>query len=116
MKNTKNRGILHFLIYKEHSSKEYTGVCLELGLLDVSENPDYLKQSLIDAAKGYVHTIIKEKLSDDLLNISPAKEYKELYLRALQSLRIDRKIEKVEPKLNDILVFTKQIDTRSYLM
>lgn len=116
MKNTKNTGILHFLIYKELLSKEYTGVCLELGLLEVSENPDYLKQSLIDAAKGYVHTIIKENLSDDLLNIPPTKEYKERYLKALQSLRIDIKTEKPKKTPSDIFVFTKAIDTRAFMM
>src|SRR3989338_7815561 len=109
MKNTKNKGVLHFLVYREPSSKEYTGVCLELGLVEVSENPDFLKQSLIDAARGYVHTIIKENLSDELLNVKPSKEYVELYMNALNSLSIDKKTEKSKQTLNDIFVFTKPI-------
>lgn len=79
MKNTKEKGTLHFLIYKKMDSKEYTAICLELGLVEVSQNPDYLKESVVDAAKGYVHTVIKENLSDELLNLTPPKEYLKIY-------------------------------------
>lgn len=115
MKNTKKMGILHFLIYKEPVSEEYTGVCLELGLLEVGKNPDYLKQSLIDAAKGFVHTIIKEDLPDDFLNVPPAKEYEKLYLNALQSLRIGTKSDKLVSKSDDVFVFTKPLIENSFI-
>lgn len=105
MKDTKTKGELHFVIYREPETKEYVGLCLELGLLEVSENPDYLRQSLIDAARGYVLTVAQEEMSDDLLNTRPSKEHQELYETALRALRLKR--EERNYTLRDVLVFSR---------
>ena len=84
MSNTKNRGKLRFIFYKKAKDKKYTGACLELGLIDESPNLDYLKESLVDAARGYVENIITHNLDAELLNQPAPKEYWKMYKMILK--------------------------------
>lgn len=93
MKNTKKTGKLRFIFYKRAKDKKYTGACLELGLISESPNLDYLKESLVDAAKGYVENIIAHNLDEKLLNQPAPQEYWEIYKIILKELN--------EPKQND---------------
>lgn len=85
MKNTKKRGIIRFFVYKK--GKTYVGVCLELDIVEEGENVEKLKKSLIEAAQGYVETVIKEKMDDKLLNRPAPKNYWNKYEAFLKCLR-----------------------------
>jgi hypothetical protein len=79
--NTKERGILRFMIFKAAGEKEFTGVCYELSIVLQDKNPEVLSKELLNAAQGYVMTVIKKKMSDKLLNQSDKlpKEYAALF-------------------------------------
>lgn len=70
MGNTKTRGILRFMIFKEPGEKEYTGVCYELSIVLTDSNPEKLKNELTSASRGYVDRVIKSGMPDKLLNQS----------------------------------------------
>ncbi len=85
--NSKTSGILNFVIYQDPESKEYCGLCLELGLYDSSDNLETLKKNLIESAKGYVNTVTKDSLSDELLRVEPTQSHLEIFKKSLTSLR-----------------------------
>ena len=77
--NTKKFGKLRFVVYK--SKDQYIGVCLELDEVITEESIEKAANRIIEACKGYVETVIKENLSDDLLNQrAPLKYYIRYYL------------------------------------
>lgn len=86
MRNTKKQGKLRFIFYKRTKDKKYTGACLELGLIDESPNLDYLKESLVEAARGYVENVIANDLDEKLLNQPASKEYWDVYKKILKEL------------------------------
>jgi hypothetical protein len=87
MKNNKEAGVLHFVVYQDASSKEYCGLCIELGLFDSSTDLEALKKNLADAARGYVRTVMKKGLSEDLLQIEPTQDHIEILKKSLSALQ-----------------------------
>ena len=83
LKNTKERGKLEFVIYPE--GKRYIGVCLTLNIVEEGIDPGKLIESIKEAVFGHVFLVIKENLSDDLLNNPAADEYWERYFKALEA-------------------------------
>ncbi len=83
-KNTKKSGVLRFFIYFDKKKKEFVGVCLELGIITCGENPYFVEKDLLESARGYVATICKKNLTDQLLNQSPPKEYIEIFEKFLR--------------------------------
>ena len=77
--NTKEKGILRFLVYFDPKDNEFIGVCMDLGIIKTGKNPINVEKDVTEAAMGYVETICKEKLSDKLLNQKPPKEYIEIF-------------------------------------
>ena len=77
--NTKEKGILRFLVYFEPKDNEFVGICMDLGIIKTGKNPVLVEQDVTEAAMGYVETICKEQLSDRLLNQKPPKEYIEVF-------------------------------------
>lgn len=83
LKNTKERGKLEFVIYPD--GKRYIGVCLTLNIIEEGTDPSKLIENIKEAAFGRVLLVIKENLSDDLLNNPAADEYWEKYFKALEA-------------------------------
>ncbi|MCX6812455.1 MAG: hypothetical protein NTW79_02440 [Candidatus Berkelbacteria bacterium] len=63
------------MIYKRARDKNYTGVCLDLDIVEEGSDPVVLKQSLEEAAQGYLEIVCKENLSEKLLNKPAPKKY-----------------------------------------
>ena len=89
VKNTKNKGLLEFLIYPERG--KYVGVCLTLDIVEEGKDSIKLMESIREAAAGHVLLVIKKKLSDDLLNRPAPNEYWDKYFRALEELSSRKK-------------------------
>jgi hypothetical protein len=76
--NTKKFGKLRFVVYKEKN--QFVGVCLELDEIVIENSIEKAANRIFEASKGYVETVIKENLSDELLNQrAPIKYYIKYY-------------------------------------
>ena len=72
-KNTKEKGTMEFLVYKD--GKTYVGVCLTLDIIEEGNDPATLMESIVEAAEGYLKVVRKLNMNDDLLNRHAPKEY-----------------------------------------
>ena len=86
-RNTKESGVIEFLTYKEGAS--FVGVCLTFDIVEEGSDPVELGQSLKEAAELHLETVIKNDLSDDLLNRYAPEEYWEKYFEATTNIRND---------------------------
>src|SRR3989344_2204624 len=86
MNNEKSKGVLSYFLFYDSREKEYVGICVELGMLRFGSDLNKLKEDLQNASKGYVETIIKNDLSENLLNQELPEEYKELYSKFIEFL------------------------------
>jgi len=112
MENTKQQGQFRFVIYKRPRDKYYTGVCLDLDIVEENKDPIALRKSLEEAVQGYLEAVIKKDLNDKLLNKPAPKKYwnmlKELekYFHALHQIS--------HPKqrfpLQDSQIFTRDVN------
>lgn len=93
--NTKKKGIMEFLYYKE--GNKFVGVCLTFNIIEEGDDFIVLKQSLEEASKLHLKVVCKKNLSDDLLNRSAPEKYWKMYFECLERLAkrdVIRKIEK----------------------
>lgn len=86
--NSKQKGILHFLIFKKPDVREYTGICYELAIVFEGKNPELLHKQLTEASREYVRVVIEKSMSDKLLNqanklpehyVALFKDFEQLY-------------------------------------
>ena len=84
-RNTKERGVIELLTYKE--GKAYVGVCLTFDIVEEGADPVELARSLKEAAELHVATVIKNNLSDDLLNRYAPDEYWKKYFEATSGIK-----------------------------
>lgn len=89
-KNTKEKGIMEFLIYKE--GKTYVGVCLAFDIIEEDDNPVELMKSIIEAAQGHLQVVRKLKMSDELLNRYAPKEYWDKYHQAIAEIHGKKRV------------------------
>lgn len=89
IKNTKEKGLLEFLVYPEKG--KYIGVCLTLDIIEEGNDPAKLMESIREAAVGHVRLVMKKKLSDELLNRPALDEYWERYFKAIEYRRLREK-------------------------
>lgn len=87
-KNTKRRGLMEFLFYRQGS--RYIGVCLTFNILEEGKDLELLKRSVEEAARLHLIAVIKKNLSDDLLNRHAPKKYWEKYFVAQKQLARER--------------------------
>ncbi|OHA19682.1 MAG: hypothetical protein A3C08_00410 [Candidatus Taylorbacteria bacterium RIFCSPHIGHO2_02_FULL_47_18] len=80
-KNTKEKGTMEFLVYKD--GKTYVGVCLTLDIIEEGNDPATLMESIVEAAEGYLKVVRKLNMNDDLLNRHAPKEYWDKYRQAV---------------------------------
>lgn len=78
-RNTRRQGQFTVMVYKRSGERLFTGVCLELDLVDQHEDPSFLLRSLEEAAKGYVESVIQKVQSEDLLNRPAPAPYWDVY-------------------------------------
>ncbi len=83
-KNTKEKGVIEFLVYKEEN--KYIGVCLTFDIVEEGKNPTELMNSIKEAAHLHLDTVIREKLSDQLLNRYAPEEYWKKYFAAAKEI------------------------------
>jgi len=82
--NTINKGQITLLIFKRLKDKIFTGVCLDFGIVLEGKNVEDLKHQLMEASIGYLETVRKDKLSEELLNNQAEKKYFDLYKKFLK--------------------------------
>ncbi len=86
MRNTKKRGQFTTFVYQEKPN-HYIGVCLEFDLIEEGGNTQEVMNQIKEASLGYLKTVIKNKLSDDLLNKKPSEKYLKKYKEFLELKR-----------------------------
>ncbi len=83
-KNTKQSGTTEFLVYKEDSG--YVGVCLTFDIVEEGSDPIELMKSIKEAAELHLETVMKNDLSDELLNRYAPNEYWEKYFEVARQI------------------------------
>lgn len=84
--NTKEKGLIEFVVFHDKKTKHFVGVCLTFDIVEEGDNPESLMNSLTEAAKLHVDVVQKENLSDELLNRYAPKKYWDKYLPHQSSL------------------------------
>ena len=112
MKNTKGQGQFRFVIYKRPNDKVYTGVCLDLDIVEEDKDPIALRKSLEEAAQGYLEAVSKKNLDDKLLNKPAPKEYWAILKDLERYFRLLHQVSQPSQKfpLQDSQIFTKNIN------
>ena len=83
MKNTKKQGKFTLFVYREKPNY-YIGVNLDFDLIQEGKTAPETIEKIKEASLGYLETVIKKNLSDDLLNRPAPKEYWERYRKSLR--------------------------------
>lgn len=86
--NTKERGRIEYLTYKDED--KYVGVCLTFDIVEEGDDPIALMKSVEEASLLHLEAVIKENLSDNLLNRYAPEEYWDKYFSALERARQER--------------------------
>ena len=96
MRNTKQKANLRFMIYPYGKGK-FVAVCLELGLIREGIDPLKLQSRITSLSRKYLENIVKNNLSDKLLNQTLPKKYLKKYediVKALESYKNWKKWQK----------------------
>lgn len=83
-KNTKEKGLMELFVYKE--GDKFVGVNLTFDIIEEGNDPIALMESIKEASVLHLDCVIKENMSDDLLNRHAPKEYWDKYYRALEQI------------------------------
>jgi predicted RNase H-like HicB family nuclease len=83
-KNTKERGIIEFLVYKKGNT--FIGVCLTFDIVEEGNNPTELMKSIREAAELHLETVIRNDLPDELLNRYAPEEYWKKYFATAKEI------------------------------
>jgi len=86
MRNTKKRGKYTLFVYPEKPNY-FIGVCLEFDLIQEGRTAQETMERIKEASFGYLETVIKKNLSDDLLNRPAPKEYWKKFKAYLEYLK-----------------------------
>lgn len=111
MRNTKQQGQFRFVIYKKVGDRYYTGVCLDLDIVEEDKDPVILRKSLEEAAQGYLEAVCENKLDNKLLNQSAPEQYWQIlkdlenYFRLLHQSSQSRQSSPIQ----DSQVFTRNV-------
>lgn len=91
MRNTKKQGQFSLFVYREKPNY-YIGVCLEFDLIEEGKDASGVMERIKEASVGYLKTITKNNLSDDLLNKRVPEKYWKKYKEFL-------KLKKQQPSI-----------------
>lgn len=100
--NTKARGLVEFLIFKEGT--QYVGVCLTFNIVVEDKDVEKVEKSVEDAAKLHLRVVQKKKLPDELLNRHAPKEYWDRYEAFCKYLYA----KEINARVNKNIVYTSQ--------
>lgn len=92
--NTKQRGVMEFVFYKDKENGKCVGVCLTFDIIEEGDDLNKVMQSVEKAARLHLKTVVKKNLSDNLLNRYAPEEYWNTYFEIIKNLIDQRKIEK----------------------
>ncbi len=84
-RNTKNKGTIEFLVYKE--GKTFIGVCLTLDIVEEGDDALSVLKSIKEVAQLHLNAVIRHNMSDDLLNRYAPKEYWEKYFEVTKQIQ-----------------------------
>ncbi|MCU0653147.1 MAG: hypothetical protein MUD10_02710 [Candidatus Pacebacteria bacterium] len=82
IKNTKQCGIARILTFP--SDTGYTSVCLDFDLIEEAKTRDAALEQMKESVEGYLQCVLKNNLSDNLLNRHADKEYWDMYNQYLK--------------------------------
>lgn len=107
MNNTKEKGIVNFIIYREKGDTHYTAVCLTFDIIEHGTELEELRQSIEEAARLHLESVVKNNLDDKLLNRSAPQKYWKILYEAMDGSEQSRKEAPVsekhkEPAVSDI--------------
>lgn len=81
---------MEFLVYKEND--KFIGVCLTFDIVEEGHDPIALMKSIEEASMLHLEIVIKENMSDDLLNRYAPDEYWTKYFTILEQIKKSNKI------------------------
>lgn len=84
-KNTKERGLIEYFMYKDGG--KFVGVCLTFDIVEEGQDPVALMKSIEEASALHLEVVIKERMSDDLLNRYAPSAYWSKYFQALKQIQ-----------------------------
>ncbi|MBI2604362.1 MAG: hypothetical protein HYW56_02350 [Candidatus Harrisonbacteria bacterium] len=80
--NTKEKGVMEFFVYKKGA--QFIGVNLTFDIVEEGNDPVALMESIKEASILHLECVIKENMSNDLLNRYAPQEYWDRYFEALE--------------------------------
>lgn len=113
--NTKTEGTIRFLIYQEKDATDFTGVCLDFGIVVEEATLAKTKRELDKASFGYLKTIQQKNLPDSLLNNRAQPEYFDIYRKYFlaETANTDESRVKLLKKLRDCEISVHATETVS---
>lgn len=87
-KNTKEAGMMELFVYG--NGEKFVGVNLTFDIVEEGSDPVFLMESIKEASALHLECVIKENMSDDLLNRYAPEEYWDKYFRALEQIEQPR--------------------------
>ncbi len=84
-KNTKEKGTIEFLVYKE--GKTFVGVCLTFDIVEEGTDALSVLKSIKEAAQVHLNAVVKNNMSDDLLNRYAPAEYWKKYFETTKKIQ-----------------------------
>lgn len=79
--NTYKNGAVTYLVFKEDNS--FVGVCLEFDLEVIAKTRIEAKERIEDYSKAWLENVVKNKLSEELLNKPASKKYWNIYKKVV---------------------------------
>ena len=76
---------MEFLVYKEGNA--FIGVCLTFDIVEEGQDPIALMKSIEEAATLHLEIVIKENMSNNLLNRYAPEEYWKKYFEILEHIK-----------------------------
>ena len=109
------QGLLRFIIYKRPKDKLFTGVCLDLDIVEEDKDPEKLRKSLEEAVRGYVEAVDKNDLPKKLINRPAPKKYWKILSDIEKYLRLISRVSvpKQQMPVSDSRIFTKDLEELS---
>lgn len=90
MRNSKDLGTVTIFTYQQ--GKKFISVCLELDIVKKGSDKEEINREISESIVGYVKTIVKEGLGDQLLNRPAEKKYWDKYDEFLATLKQRSKV------------------------
>lgn len=108
-KNSKKNFELRFVLYPSNKKGWYTAACLDLALIRDGKDAFKLYQQINKLALRYLESIVKNNLSEKLLNQKLPKKYIKKYNEELENNKTKEKWERIIGEMFKTLAWNKKI-------